>query len=66
MKEAKTAFELAIEKQVGVAVELIRAMPLDELGRAKVVSRWPLIGRGNLPRIFSRREIDKLVEKALK
>jgi len=73
--EAKTEFELAIERQVGDIIESIREMRINERRKLvkvkhgkpmKVVSHWPFIGRHRPPQLLSKEEVNKLVDEALK
>jgi hypothetical protein len=74
----KTRFEKAIEREVGDDIDTIAHMPIDERRRLveqrhggkrmTVVSKFPLIGRGNVlgDCLISHEEVEKELEKAIR
>jgi hypothetical protein len=76
-KNQKTEFELAIEKELGESVEIIRSTPIDDQRRraekqynqpTEFRSYFPVIGRGNVlrDRTSTHEEVEIELDKALK
>jgi hypothetical protein len=65
-----------IERRTGKTIEELRSTPIDEMrrevekkcGPMRVLSRWPLIGRGSIMRDYVKTsaEIDREFEHALR
>jgi KaiC/GvpD/RAD55 family RecA-like ATPase len=76
MSKASQIIERAVERATGVEVESLRQMPIDERRRLveqkagrplRIVSRFRLIGRGNImrDRLISHEEVEAVLRRAL-
>lgn len=75
--KAASCFERAVERATGERIDVVRCMPIDERRRmiqartgkqTRFVSRFPLIGRGNIlrNRFKTTDEINAALDRALR